>query len=126
MSSEGKKQENLKDCPLDKNELGRSTWGLLHTSAAYFPDTPTENHKQAAKNLVNGIKELYSCKYCAKDFQKEVRENPPKVDSREEFSIWLCLQHNTVNRKIGKPEFSCDIEALDKRWKYGHKGCFKT
>ena len=26
------------DCPWDKDQLGRSTWGLLHTIAAHFPE----------------------------------------------------------------------------------------
>jgi hypothetical protein len=33
----------LEGCPVDKDELGSSTWNLLHTLAAYYPDEPTED-----------------------------------------------------------------------------------
>ncbi|KAK6030227.1 hypothetical protein OSTOST_03649, partial [Ostertagia ostertagi] len=29
-------------CPPDKDELGRSTWNLLHTMSVYYPEKPTE------------------------------------------------------------------------------------
>lgn len=27
--------------------------------------------------------------------------------------MWMCEQHNIVNRKIGKPEFKCTITRLE-------------
>ena len=29
----------------------------------------------------------------------------------------LCEQHNIVNKKLGKPVFSCDMQTLDDRWR---------
>lgn len=43
----------------------------------------------------------------------------PQVNSRDEFSQWLCRAHNDVNRKLGKPEFDCS--KWDERWRTGWK-----
>lgn len=59
------------DCPWDKNELGRSTWGLLHTIAAYYPDDPTMQQKKDVTVFYSSLSRLYPCEYCSNDFQKE-------------------------------------------------------
>ncbi|KAF4130102.1 Erv1 / Alr family [Phytophthora infestans] len=33
--------------------------------------------------------------------------------------MWLCEQHNVVNRKLNKPVFECTMEKLEKRWRKG-------
>ena len=46
------------------------------------------------------------------------------VESRTTFSMWLCEQHNIVNRKIHKPVFQCTMENLDERWRKGKPSCW--
>lgn len=43
--------------------------------------------------------------------------NPPKLDNRSAFSGWLCVQHNYVNKKLGKPLFDCT--NVNDYWRYG-------
>ena len=38
-----------------------------------------------------------------------------RVDSRRDFSVWMCELHNAVNDQIGKPTFPCDLPTLDSR-----------
>ncbi|KAG5190295.1 mitochondrial intermembrane space Erv1 [Tribonema minus] len=114
------------DCPLDRRELGNATWALLHTTAAKYPEEPNADQQTAAKQLISSLSVLYPCSYCASDFRHEVANTPPKVTSRMEFSLWLCMQHNIVNRKLNQPEFKCDMKTLDERWRYGHPGCFPS
>ncbi|KAH8857638.1 FAD-linked sulfhydryl oxidase ALR [Schistosoma japonicum] len=45
--------------------------------------------------------------------------HPPKLDNRKTLSGWLCMQHNLVNNKIGKPLFDCS--RVLERWRYGWK-----
>ncbi|CAN0331688.1 unnamed protein product [Phaeothamnion confervicola] len=78
VAADAREEELYSGCPLDKDELGRATWGLLHTTAAHFPDEPSESHKQHALNLLKGLAHLYPCSYCAKDFQTSIQENPPR------------------------------------------------
>lgn len=47
--------------------------------------------------------------------QLVMKEHPPRLDSRDEFSQWMCEMHNHVNRHLGKPEFDCS--KVDQRWR---------
>lgn len=46
------------------------------------------------------------------------------MESRTTFSMWLCEQHNIVNRKIHKPLFECTMEKLEERWRKGKPSCW--
>lgn len=46
------------DCPVDKDELGRSTWNLLHTMAAYYPEQPTGDERQTMKQTVESLSKV--------------------------------------------------------------------
>lgn len=58
-------------CPLDKDDLGRSTWNLLHTMAAVYPDKPSEQQKQDVNTLFGVLSRNYPCDMCAKDLTVE-------------------------------------------------------
>ncbi|QDZ20214.1 sulfhydryl oxidase [Chloropicon primus] len=110
-------------CPLDREELGARTWGLLHTVAAYYPARPTPRDAERAGDLVRGLAHLYPCAHCREDFAREVEAKPPRLESRAAFSVWVCEQHNLVNDKLGKPPFSCALGTLDERWRVGSERC---
>jgi len=52
---EAPKVETAVECPLDRDELGRSTWNLLHTTAAYYPEKPEASDQQLAGALIRGL-----------------------------------------------------------------------
>lgn len=58
-------------CPLDKDELGRSTWSLLHTMAATYPDKPTDQQKNDVRTFFSILSRNYPCDICAKDLVQE-------------------------------------------------------
>jgi len=91
-----------KACPVGREDLGRFTWALLHTTAAWFPEKPDDAEKTAARQLVDSLARLYPCTHCAEDFRETTRASPVTVDSRTAFAQWLCAQHNLVNKKLGK------------------------
>ncbi|CAR25371.1 flavin-linked sulfhydryl oxidase [Lachancea thermotolerans CBS 6340] len=103
--------------PPDVEELGRSSWTLLHSIAAKYPQKPNEIQKGEMKQFMTIFSHVYPCWWCAKDFEKFIRENSPKVDSREELGRWMCEAHNSVNEKLGKKAFDCNL--WEKRWKDG-------
>ncbi|KAL7814744.1 augmenter of liver regeneration [Trichoderma gracile] len=107
------------DCPPDVETLGRSTWTLLHTIAATYPEQPSRTQQSDLLSFVGLFSKLYPCWVCAEDFQGYMARQRPQVSSRDEFSQWLCRAHNDVNRKLGKPEFDCS--RVDERWRTGWK-----
>ncbi|KOS17625.1 FAD-linked sulfhydryl oxidase ALR [Escovopsis weberi] len=107
------------DCPPDVEQLGRSTWTLLHSIAATYPEQPSRGQQSDLLGFVGLFSRLYPCWVCAEDFRGYIRREVPRVGSRREFSQWLCAAHNDVNRKLGKPEFDCS--RWDERWRTGWK-----
>ena len=60
-----------KQCPLDKDELGRNTWSFLHTTAAYYPDKPTEQQQRDMKQMIHIFSRFYPCDFCAEDLREK-------------------------------------------------------
>uniref|UniRef100_A0A914XBT9 Sulfhydryl oxidase n=1 Tax=Plectus sambesii TaxID=2011161 RepID=A0A914XBT9_9BILA len=111
--------DDHKDCPLDKDALGRGTWGLLHTMAAAYPEKPTENDRKGVVSFMNLLSNMYPCEYCAKDLRQDLAKDPPDTKNHSAFSLWMCKLHNRVNEKLGKPTFDCS--KVDERWRDGPK-----
>ena len=104
-------------CPPDRMELGSKSWTLLHSIAAYFPSTPSQQQQEDATNFMHLFSRLYPCQDCAEDLREDLVKHPPRVTSSKEFSEWMCQMHNRVNVKLGKPEFDCS--KVFQRWKDG-------
>jgi len=131
MSQEKKSQPKstkLSDtgCPVDREELGRQSWTMLHTMAAYYPDEPTDSEKQLMTQFITGLAQFYPCTHCAEKLRESLSVNPPTVNSREELVLWFCWAHNEVNKDLGLKVHPCKLDSLDRRWRYGRKGCFAT
>ncbi|CCE63585.1 hypothetical protein TPHA_0F00990 [Tetrapisispora phaffii CBS 4417] len=103
--------------PPDVNELGKSTWNFLHSMTAQYPKEPSPVQKTEMSNFLHLFSRVYPCNWCAKDFEKYLKENAPKVNSREELGRWMCEAHNSVNVKLRKEKFNCDF--WEKRWREG-------
>lgn len=60
-----------------------------------------------------GWKNLYPCKHCRGHFQKDyergmvyiIELDPPNLDDHRELNLWVCRQHNYVNKILGKGQF---------------------
>eukprot|EP00735_Rhodelphis_limneticus_P001100 TRINITY_DN11659_c0_g1::TRINITY_DN11659_c0_g1_i1::g.17466::m.17466 TRINITY_DN11659_c0_g1::TRINITY_DN11659_c0_g1_i1::g.17466 ORF type:complete len:179 (+),score=-7.82,sp/Q63042/ALR_RAT/46.60/4e-31,Evr1_Alr/PF04777.8/1.3e-28,Med27/PF11571.3/0.011 TRINITY_DN11659_c0_g1_i1:75-611(+) len=103
--------------PPDKDTLGRSTWTLLHSIAAYFPENPSPAQQQDFLSFINSFAKLYPCRQCSQNFQTLLQQFPPNawLSSRHDLCQWMCKVHNDVNVRLGKPSFSCD--DVDTRWR---------
>ena len=109
------------ECPPDVDELGRSTWTLLHSMAAHYPPTAPPTMQSMTSQFLSLFSSLYPCWVCAEDFRDWMKEpgNEPKLQGQDEFGFWACRAHNAVNVKLGKPTFDCAL--WKERWKDGWK-----
>ncbi|KAL2911499.1 Flavin-linked sulfhydryl oxidase of the mitochondrial IMS [Polyrhizophydium stewartii] len=110
-------------CPPDSTELGASTWTFLHTMAAYYPEKPTPEDRQAMTSFIGALGRFYPCWYCASHFRDFTKANPPDLGSNLALSRWFCVAHNEVNERLGKPAFDCS--RVLERWRTGRKECFE-
>ncbi|KAI9910323.1 hypothetical protein PsorP6_010220 [Peronosclerospora sorghi] len=92
---------------------------VLYSIGTYYPDKPSSEYQAKTTTFIEALALMYPCVHCAGDFQKEITKSPPRVESRTAFSMWLCEQHNIVNRKLNKPVFVCTMKNLEERWRKG-------
>jgi thiol-disulfide isomerase/thioredoxin len=122
--------ENKATSPKEwKAAIGRSTWHLLHSMAAKYPETPTSEHKQAIVNFVKTLEHLYPCDVCRHHLSDNLKRISPLVDSvgdRNVLSVWACQLHNIVNEDLNKPLFNCSIDELDELYLVNCGGCGST
>lgn len=108
------------DCPPDVEQLGRSSWTLLHSLAASYPEAPTASQQSDTRQFMQLFGKMYPCWVCADDFRAWMNSgNEPRVSNRQEFGEWLCQAHNAVNVKLGKESFDCS--KWQERWRTGWK-----
>lgn len=100
-----------------RQELGQSTWRLLHVMATRYPSQPNEMDRVSFELFVLLLSKLYPCGDCAAHFRMLLAKNPPTFESKKGAALWMCERHNAVNTRLGKELFDCD-EALE-RWKCG-------
>lgn len=70
--------------PPDNLALGRSTWTLLHSMAANYPENPTDERQLLTQNFFNILAKIYPCKYCAVDFDENLQKVRKKRKSFKE------------------------------------------
>lgn len=109
------------NCPPDVEQLGRSSWTLLHAITGNYPARPSPQLQADTRRFMYTFSKLYPCWTCAEDFQRWLAEdkNAPRVSSRDEFGRWMCEAHNAVNEKLGKNQFDCN--KWEERWRTGWK-----
>jgi len=89
--------------------VGRSSWQLLHTMAANYPERPSREQKDKMVRFIDSMSEFYPCEKCAAHLRQYIKENPPGVSSKTSLAMWFCHLHNSVNGKLGKSLFDCEI-----------------
>lgn len=57
-------------CPADSVALGRGSWRLLHTMAAYYPAEPSAQQRQDMQSFITLFSKFYPCAPCAEDFRE--------------------------------------------------------
>lgn len=107
-----RKRSRISILPPDRVEIGRAGWLIVHTVAAQFPLTPTEEEKVRMKAWLRSFAYLYPCHICRSGFIKVIERLPPDTNNRNDLTMWACNAHNQVNADIGIPEYQCDLVKL--------------
>lgn len=52
-------------CPEGVDSLGRKSWAFLHTTAAYYPEKPSQEDKTDMLGFLKALGKFYPCHVCA-------------------------------------------------------------
>ncbi|CAH6720770.1 FAD-linked sulfhydryl oxidase Erv2p [[Candida] jaroonii] len=96
-----------------KAQLGNSSWRLLHTILARYPETPSKEQQMVLKQFITLFAQIYPCGDCARHFQKLLEKFPPQISSRKTAALWGCHIHNKVNDRLGKEMYDCTTILTD-------------
>ena len=87
------------------DSLGISTWALLHSVAAIYPNHPNQTEMQSLKDFFDGLMYFYPSK--SELMEEILSEHPLEYSNREELIYYMCEIHNLLNKKLGKKKFTC-------------------
>lgn len=86
-----------------KNQIGQSTWMLLHALVDHYPMEVSETYAENLMNLLNVLTKIYPCEDCREHMAVYVREHPPRFENRAHSVRWMFNFHNAVNKRLNKP-----------------------
>jgi hypothetical protein len=95
--------------PLAPTEWGNHCWRFLHASSFTYPDEPTPEKQNAAKQFYANLGEMLPCPKCRNHYNYHIKHRPPRVESRDSLSRWLVDIHNEVNSSQDKPTVDYEI-----------------
>ena len=75
-SSSKPEQPTTQRCPPTKGALGSSSWDLLHSMVAWYPEKPAPTDETMMKQFFSSFARFYPCTWCAEDFQKNLEMKP--------------------------------------------------
>lgn len=95
--------------PNNKN-WGPVCWSVLHMKTLTY--YPTVGNSNAFRDWVNSLPNKIPCRACADHFVQLLADDPVDnaLGSKTALVAWAWRLHNTVNAKIGKPDFP--LEAV--------------
>src|ERR1044071_7834896 len=86
---------------------GRIAWEADHMYAAMYPENPSLETQQDARDYFRSKASMIPCQnVCAPAWREQLEQFPPDVSSRAALMTWLRERHNAVNAKLGGPQFS--------------------
>jgi len=99
---------------------GGPLWYTLHLYSFNYPKNPSHATQDEARRLLTeGVQPLILGPDCRKNYSIYIASHPPSVSSRSSLVQWVVDLHNDVNRRLNKPELTCD-EARNKYFYQKH------
>ena len=91
---------------MNQNIWGPHAWFLLHTLSLAYPLKPTQKDKDDYMSFLQGFGKVVPCEICKVHFARNLRENPPTLENREDVFKWTVDLHNEINGRTGKRAFT--------------------
>jgi hypothetical protein len=103
------------------NLWGPHAWTFLHSASFAYPDNPSPEKREAARELFRSLRHMLPCDDCCSHYCKEFDKDPVDnhLDSKYKLSLWLVNFHNRVNERLGKKKLSYEEAAK----LYDHETC---
>lgn len=80
----------------------------LHSVSFLYPERPSDADKALLKRFMVLFRDTITCPHCYQHFkvifENYTKAHPYWVNSRFDFFMFVCRAHNTVNRRLNKPQ----------------------
>lgn len=94
-------------------DWGPSAWNFLHVVSHRYPISPNDDDKLHMLRFLRLFALHLPCPTCKQHFQGYLKDNLPGIEadplrSRKNLVSFMNEAHNTVNRRLGKREFTLE------------------
>lgn len=91
---------------MNQNIWGPSLWLILHSITLLYPLDPCQKDKDNMMQFLQGLGHVVLCDICKTHYNRNLKENPPRLDNRKDFFEWMVDFHNEVNGRTGKRSYT--------------------
>merc|ERR1711972_759824 len=75
-------------------------------------ERPSKQEQSDALSWLASFVQFYPCAHCAEHFAGVCEDSPPRVSSRDAYTMWWCEAHNAVNAELKNEVRQCDPARL--------------
>ena len=91
---------------MNQNLWGPHGWFILHSMTLSYPMKPSQKDKDDHKGFLESFGKVIFCDICKIHYNRNLQENPPRLDSRKDFFEWMVDLHNEINGRTGKRPYT--------------------
>ncbi|CDJ41499.1 erv1 / Alr family domain-containing protein, putative [Eimeria tenella] len=102
----------------EPEDVCNAQWLVLWSYAAYAPERPSPEEQQLLRTFFEFFPDQCIEGPAANCYAEAVRSSAPRVQTRRELLLWLCMVENQCRQKAGMPLKQCRYNDLMRRWRY--------
>lgn len=90
--------------------FGPHFWFVLHSVSFFYPEYPDSSDMRRHKEFYESFVYMIPCDECKKHYRVLLTRYPidGHLESRNLLSRWVVFIHNSVNKRLGKPQMDYD------------------
>ena len=103
----------------ESNNICNTQWLQLYSTAAYFPNRPTDVDKQMYFSYFEAFTDQCRDTRIGGCLDRAMKLLPPRKDlDKNEMMMWICNLETVCRMEAGLPPAQCRVSKLQKRWGY--------